>query len=463
MHQTNHQSPTIRSVIKKYQTLLFIIAVVTGFFFFHYLFSLLVVYFLPRMPFLATFPPQGVGYIWPAYFVKGAIPTTSLPNLWEAHGWDSTHYMFIIRNGYDAIPFELKVHSWAFYPLYPLIVKAIAWILDSVEDIQTVFTIGVLLSTSSFIAGLILLKRLIRVVGFPKIAFADFLLLLLAFPTSYFFILFYTESLFFFLTILFFTLLFARQYVMATLIMGLAMVTRSTGLILVPLFLLYFVTREWSLAKSFMQRLLILPKALFFSGISFLPLYLFFSHLESLTGEFWAAYKLQAVWKNTFLPFGYITKYIEYYGYTIQLHHILSVVLLLVLCLGMVWAVIAYIRSHVEITHNAEHAHENVIFSGYAQMLTRYYRLPTPQPTYTIEQVTLFLYAGIYLFLLLSITSLSSIFRYANVNFMFFLLPLMYTRLFTNKYVLMCTIMILTLFHALFFVLFLTQVPAYGF
>jgi hypothetical protein len=131
----------------------------------------------------------------------------------------------------------------------------------------------------------------------------------------------------------------------------------------------------------------------------------------------------------------------------------------------MVWAVIAYIRSHVEITHNAEHAHENVIFSGYTQMLTRYYRLPaaTPTPTYTMEQVTLFLYAGAYLFLLLSITSLSSIFRYANVNFMFFLLPLMYTRLFANKYVLLCTIMILTLFHALFFVLFLTQVPAYGF
>jgi hypothetical protein len=142
-------------------------------------------------------------------------------------------------------------------------------------------------------------------------------------------------------------------------------------------------------------------------------------------------------------------------------------VLLIILCLGVVWAVIAYIFSHVEITHKAETTseNENVIFSGYTQMLTRYYRLPaaTPTPTYTMEQVTLFLYAGAYLFLLLSITSLSSIFRYANVNFMFFLLPLMYTRLFANKYVLLCTIMILTLFHALFFVLFLTQVPAYGF
>lgn len=104
----------------------------------------------------------------------------------------------------------------------------------------------------------------------------------------------------------------------------------------------------------------------------------------------------------------------------------------------------------------------SVVFSPYAQLLTRYYTPPQTN-AYTLEQTTLFLYALLYLFLLFSITGLSSIFRYANVNFMFFLLPFLYTKLADSKYVFVCIIMVLTLFHALFFVLFLTQVPAYGF
>lgn len=97
--------------------------------------------------------------------------------------FDGVHYVKIASEGY-------KQFNQAFFPLYPLLIKFLAVPLNNNHVVA-----GILISTISFFAGcVILFKLLSEIYGLKKALYA--VILLLVFPTSFFFQMVYTEGLF---------------------------------------------------------------------------------------------------------------------------------------------------------------------------------------------------------------------------------------------------------------------------
>jgi hypothetical protein len=145
--------------------------------------------------------------------------------------WDSVWYLAIARDGYDA-------HGRAaFFPLYPLLVRAGGWVLGSP------LVAAVLISTACFVVALAVLHELTRLeLGAGAARWT--VIALAASPMSFFFSAVYSESLF--LALSGGALLSARRgrWWWAGALGGLAAATRSAGVVLlVPLVL--FAWPRW--------------------------------------------------------------------------------------------------------------------------------------------------------------------------------------------------------------------------
>ncbi len=147
------------------------------------------------------------------------------PWLWAWVNFDGEHYLAIAREGYRAL-------TYFFFPVYPMIVKALA-IVGGFGRPDFLATVGLLISNISFLIGLVGLYKLARLDYSEKSAKLTILLLLL-FPTSFFFGSFYTESLFLALSV--WSFYFARRgnYLVAGILGGVSTATRIVGLALIP-------------------------------------------------------------------------------------------------------------------------------------------------------------------------------------------------------------------------------------
>ena len=160
---------------------------------------------------------------WQAFDPRGASSSLgAVGNVLAAPAfrWDSLHYLDIARHGYAT------AEQTAFFPLYPMLIKALGWVVRS--DVAA----GVLISVVSFAVALTLLHRLSELeLGRPA---ANATVLLLAFaPLSFFFTAVYTESLFLALSVG--ALYAARRdrLALAGVLVALATVTRVYGILLV--------------------------------------------------------------------------------------------------------------------------------------------------------------------------------------------------------------------------------------
>ncbi len=163
--------------------------------------------------------------------------------------WDGIWYQRIADYGYD--PTVAHGNGVAFSPLYPLAMRAVARALDA-----SYLAAGVLISTACFLAALILLHRLIERRSGQHIARTT-IWLTAFFPVAFTFSSAYTESLYLLLTVLPFVLLEARRFAGSCLVGVLAVLTRPTGILLVPA----LAVRLWRdegrrLSRGFALRLL---------------------------------------------------------------------------------------------------------------------------------------------------------------------------------------------------------------
>jgi hypothetical protein len=145
----------------------------------------------------------------------------------SADRWDAVHYVQIARGGYDA-------SNAVFYPLYPLLIHMLAWIVRS--DVLA----GVIISLIAFVTALELLRRL--AIDELGERYAEPVVLLLAFaPVSFFFSAVYTESVFLVLSVGAFYLGRQGRFVLAGVAATAAALTHLEGAILtVPLGLMYW-------------------------------------------------------------------------------------------------------------------------------------------------------------------------------------------------------------------------------
>jgi hypothetical protein len=184
--------------------------------------------------------------------------------------YDGEHYLFLSRYGYIR-----GSSSNAFYPLWPFLIRVFSYVTGGDHLIA-----GLILAGLFSIAGMILFHHF--VLGRHGEKTADLaLLFLLAFPGSIFFSFVYTESLFFFLSILLFTFLYRKEYLKAGLVSFFLPLTRAVGLFaIIPLALYIYLNQGRS-------------RKLLYSLFPIAGLVLYFLTLYLFTGDPFEGFKAQ--------------------------------------------------------------------------------------------------------------------------------------------------------------------------
>ena len=201
-------------------------------------------------------------------------------------------------NGADFIQSE-----WAFFPLYPFILKAISTI--SFLDLkQSGVLISFLLSYLSFY----IFYQLLKVLGSDdkKALYSTFVLIVL--PFHYYFSMIYTESLFFILLLLAFIAILKNKLYFLPIILSALVLTRPNGLfMLIPLFV-FALEKDVILKQSLSWKNLVEKETLkksvhlskyFVAGPIVFIAWLFYQKLN--TNEFFAFSIAQRGWYREFM------------------------------------------------------------------------------------------------------------------------------------------------------------------
>lgn len=147
--------------------------------------------------------------------------------------WDADWYLVIAQHGYHPEFGAFTASRTAFFPLYPLGLRALA------ELGAPLVLAGVLLSLAALAAGLYGLHRLTALESGPRVAGLAVLLTALS-PMAFYFSAVYSESLYLALSVWVFLCARRGQWGRAAALGALASATRNTGvLLMLPLALLY--------------------------------------------------------------------------------------------------------------------------------------------------------------------------------------------------------------------------------
>lgn len=168
-------------------------------------------------------------------------PSHLLFYIWQL--WDGYWHTQIAQHGYYLEGLTLR------FPLYPLLIKFFAPIVGN-----NFLLSGILISFVSLYFALLFLYKLVVFETKNQTLATLSVILLLIFPTSFFLIAVYSESLFLLLTILSFYFFQKDKILPAGLLGGLAVLTRPQGIILFPAFILGQIIQKktWSKVNLFL-------------------------------------------------------------------------------------------------------------------------------------------------------------------------------------------------------------------
>lgn len=175
----------------------------------------------------------------------GPVNYRIAPEVFAWANFDGEHYLSISIFGY-------KEFEQAFFPVYPMLLSFFAKPFSS-DLFSLLFNstiVGLLISNVSFLLALILLFKLI-LMDFPKkVAFTTIIVLLL-FPTSFYFASVYNESLFLLLAVSSFYCARKKRWFLASVFGFIASATRVFGFLLLPALLLEAYQQKMKFSKVF--------------------------------------------------------------------------------------------------------------------------------------------------------------------------------------------------------------------
>jgi hypothetical protein len=149
--------------------------------------------------------------------------------------WDSGWYFDIAQRGYYFR--EAGQSSIAFFPLYPALVRALAWPFGATD--RALWLAGIVLSVACFWLALVVLHRFTETTFGDREAARRTVLYVAVFPFAYFLTQVYTESLFLLLAVSSVACASGSRWGGAGLLGGLVALTRPNGvLIAIPLALM---------------------------------------------------------------------------------------------------------------------------------------------------------------------------------------------------------------------------------
>lgn len=225
--------------------------------------------------------PQSEQYtIWA--YTRPYFPVASI--FWYSWAnFDGVHYLTIAgdgnyRDGADG----------RFFPVYPYLIR-IPYVLLGGGPFMGLkeFTLAFLVSNGVFFAALLVFYKLIRLDYSEKTAFSS-TLLLLAFPTSFFFGSFYSEGTFLLVTLLTFYYIRKKEFTKAGYLTLLLSLTRIVGICMIPITAYYFITnnlhsltslrqKPWKEKLRILRPLLVMP-----AGFLFIVIYCYFRWHDGL-------------------------------------------------------------------------------------------------------------------------------------------------------------------------------------
>lgn len=192
----------------------------------------------------------GIGSI-PLHKAGVDIPGWPTPEI--AAGWhnvfaalerqDSLWFFRIADDGYHA-----GDGSAAFFPLYPLLVRAASLLTGG-----SMLAAGILVSNVSFFGALLVLYSL-TALEFSEAHARTTVLLIAIFPTSFFFLAPYSESTFLLLSVTAFWCARRNRWALAALAAALAAMTRSIGIVLAPALLVEAFQQHREIGVRFLPR-----------------------------------------------------------------------------------------------------------------------------------------------------------------------------------------------------------------
>jgi len=167
------------------------------------------------------------------------------PSVFSWANFDGEHYLSLSIIGYKGL-------EQAFFPVYPLLMSFIAkpFVYDFSSALLYSTLAGLLISHFSLLLALILLYDLLKIDYSKKIVFLT-LLLILVFPTSFFFGAVYSEAIFLLLSVAAFYNARKGRWFLASIFGGLASATRIFGILLLPAFILETRQQRVSIKKYF--------------------------------------------------------------------------------------------------------------------------------------------------------------------------------------------------------------------
>ena len=188
--------------------------------------------------------------------------------------FDGVHYVKIAESGYYQ-------YAHAFFPVYPLLMRALHQILPVSYEY-----IGVGISLVSFLIGLMVLYALLRKKSHKIAKYAT--VFLLAFPTSFFFRTVYTEGLFFLCVVLVMYFVSKKQFFWTGVVIAIASAIRIIGICLALYALIeYIQSKPKKIRVVDLLGFLIMPVGLFWY-MSFLSVTqndpFLFMHVQSAYG-----------------------------------------------------------------------------------------------------------------------------------------------------------------------------------
>lgn len=163
------------------------------------------------------------------------------PRFWIAPwlNFDARNYLKVATEGYSSS--QQKFNLRVFFPFYPLLIR-----ISSLNLLLNPILIGLAVSTSSFLAALFVLNKLLKTENMPEAKRFRTALLLMLFPASFFYLSLYTESLLLFLSLLTFYFLKKKNFWAASLSTAMATATKILGIALLPSLI-------WETYKSYKQ------------------------------------------------------------------------------------------------------------------------------------------------------------------------------------------------------------------
>lgn len=200
--------------------------------------------------------------------------------------WDSYWYLSVVHTGYIYNPQgDEQLSNVAFFPLYPLLIKMVD------VGIHNAAATGWLISSVFVVLSCGLLCKLVAKYHADSVAQLSVVFMLI-FPTAFFFNGVYAESLFLFLSVATFYLLFEKKLWWAGVVGLLAALTRITGVFLFIPFLIEGITY---IRRKEIKNVDILSSALIPAGTLGFFAYLYLRFNDAL-----AYFHVQSAWGRSF-------------------------------------------------------------------------------------------------------------------------------------------------------------------